>query len=260
MFVDVWEWLVAEGIAEGVRGHVGASTGSLLAANGLAYHGLDRVLDGVVLGGGPFWADLRATCVDIESPTFAGNRIRRRIDRWNWTGATPCEDFAGSPEPSYECRSLLGIGARPDYPAVTVSVIVGKRDLFAPWIHAATTEYWRRIGARRKTLDRTDSGHCVLSTPESAGVVLQRIREILVTPPATTGAPPRNAGATIRLAASPNPARARATLHVTARRGGESRLTVHDVRGALVAEVVTGYVAAGPHELGWDTESLPAGT
>jgi hypothetical protein len=230
VFADVWEWLVAEGIAEGFSGHVGSSSSSLLAANALAYHGLHRVLDGVVLGGGPFWTDLRQSCMDVDSPIFAGGRIRAKIDAWNWDGATPCTDRIASPQPSYECRSLLGPDARARYPAATVSVIVGER---------------------RKTFDRTDAGHSVLSTSASAEVVLRRIREMLGPASLPTASAEAVRPAAAFLEALPNPARGSPRIRFASRTPGPARLSIHDVRGALVEELVAGEISAGLHELTW---------
>ena len=264
VLADVWEYLATAGIAQGALGHFGSSAGSLQGANAIAYHRLDEILDGVVFGGGPFWTDLRETCLDSSSPIFAGTRIRRPIDEWNWDGQEPCATFAGVPEPAYECRSLLGPGARTTYPRLVVAVIVGANDWFNPWIDAAAADYWRRIEARRKSLDRPVASHCVLSTEEGAAVVLRRVREIVDRRWSEPESPELGDRGARLVEIAPNPFPATTRFRVIVPGAGLASLTVHDVRGARVTTLLAGDLSPGAHEVTWDGTDgdgrpLPAG-
>lgn len=180
VYADLLELLVSLGVAEGVLGHYGNSGGSMMGANALAYHRLDEVLDGVVLGGGPFWSDLRATCTDPGSPVFGAANLRETVDDWVWReidGSTYCTDMDPSPEPAYECRSTLGSEARRSYPSLRVSVLVGTRD--DPWIDASASEWWLEVAARSKSFDRPDAPHLVVDSEDGANRVYQRITEMV---------------------------------------------------------------------------------
>lgn len=190
-FADVLEFLVFNGIAEGVVGHYGNSAGSIQGANALAYHDMEQLLDGVVFGGGPFFTDLRQVCTDPTSPIFGTLSTRQRTDELNWldlNGGTFCEDMAPQSDPPYECRSLLGIEADSVYPNLIVSVIVGTLDQFNPWMNNSATDYLQKITALRKTFDRPVGViHAVYTTELGAQLVSQRIREIVNTKAPTTG-------------------------------------------------------------------------
>jgi hypothetical protein len=74
---------------------------------------------------------------------------------------------------------------------------------------------------------------------------------------------PLAGGTALLLDSSPNPSRGSARVRFAATAAGPARLTVHDVRGALVEELLTGVVGAGLHELTWvgsGGSRLPAGT
>ena len=179
VYADLLEYLVAQGIAEGVLGHHGNSGGSMMGANALAYHRLDEVLDGVVFGGGPFWSDLRAVCTEPASPMYGTLAVQQNVDGWNWgdLGGTYCVDHVES-DPSYECRSTLGPDADASYPGLIVSVLVGTADAFNPWIDASASDYWQKIVAERKTFDRPNAPHLVVGSQVGADAVYQRIVEI----------------------------------------------------------------------------------
>jgi hypothetical protein len=182
VYADVLEHLVAAGIATGVIGHFGSSGGSLMGAAALANHGLDRVLDGVVFGGGPFWIDLEEVCTDASSALFQSQAGRRMVDDWTWRevdGSTPCELRLLAPSVPYGCRSLLGTAANTYFPGTVVTVMVGVNDPSNPWIDASAYEFFTRITAQSKTFDRPNAPHNVLKTQAGADLVLQRIREIV---------------------------------------------------------------------------------
>lgn len=182
VYADVLEFLVAVSIAEGVIGHYGNSAGSMQGANALAYHELEQVLDGVVFGGGPFWSNLEQVCAIPSSPLFAPPFVRERVDQWNWldlNGGSFCGDVASQSVPSYECRSTLGIEADAEYPNLIVSVIVGTLDEFNPWMDPSATDYWNNITVLSKTFDRPVAPHLVVSSPEGANTVHQRIVDIV---------------------------------------------------------------------------------
>jgi hypothetical protein len=69
---------------------------------------------------------------------------------------------------------------------------------------------------------------------------------------AATAAPADLPPATAVTAAWPNPFNPQVTVAYTLARTGPARLTVHDVRGRLVAELASGTRAAGTHTATWD--------
>jgi len=182
-YADVLEFLVFNGIAQGVVGHYGNSAGSMQGANALAYHGMEQLLDGVVFGGGPFETDLQQVCTDPNSPIFGLLMMRQRVDQLNWfdlNGGTFCEDMAAQSDPPYECRSLLGVEADSDYPNLMVSVIVGTLDQFNPWMTNSAADYLQNITVQDKTFDRPEGvGHAVYTSSLGAQLVAQRIRDIV---------------------------------------------------------------------------------
>ncbi|HMB69107.1 MAG TPA: hypothetical protein VKU85_07335, partial [bacterium] len=101
---DLLEYLVFRGVTEGPVVFFGNSAGAILGANALAYHQFDQLVDGVVLGGGPYWADLSLTCSD---PNWATSSVRSDVDTWNWlewNGSTPCATLSPTAAPPYACR------------------------------------------------------------------------------------------------------------------------------------------------------------
>lgn len=79
---------------------------------------------------------------------------------------------------------------------------------------------------------------------------------------ATAGAPDRAPpSATVLLAPTPNPFNPAVTVAFDVARAQSMRLTVHDVRGRLVARLASGEFAPGRHEVTWrgvDTAGQPA--
>jgi len=181
VYADVLEYLVEQNIAIGITGHYGGSGGSMQAANALAYHRIETLLDGVVLAGGPFWTDLRAVCTDPNSPIFGSDALRRKVDDVNWPGSNYCYDQSPTSEPSYECRSTLGPEADLNYPNLRVSVIVGSLD--DPWIDTSAATWLEAITALNKTFDRPVASHNILNSQDGANTALARIREIVAPDP-----------------------------------------------------------------------------
>jgi hypothetical protein len=251
VYADLLEFLIAKRVVEGVRCHYGNSAGTMIGANALAYHGVDQLLDGVVFGGGPYWANLELTCLDSSYGTASE---RDDIDQWNWlefNATTPCTAFDPSPDPTYACRSTLGPDADTDYTGLRVAVIIGKQDPFLPWIDAEATDWFQRIEAESKTFDRpVGVGHTVFNFVGGATLALQRIREIIAAPAATSAA---HAPAAVEGLAEPMPSPfAEATrIAFVAARAGHVSLTVHDSAGRRVATLVDGARAAGPHGSLW---------
>lgn len=194
VYADVLEFLVIErGIAVGVIGHYGNSGGSMIGANALAYHEGECLLDGIVLGGGPFWTHLDQVCTNPDSPIFLPyDEQREKVDVWNWfelIGATFCVDMMRTDEALkwYCCRSTLGELADRNYPNVIVADIVGTRD--HEWILASALDWYYEITAQQKTFDTPDAPHLVPDSLEGASTIYRRIRDIVR---AKAGSPPAN--------------------------------------------------------------------
>ncbi|NNE43880.1 MAG: hypothetical protein HKN12_06710 [Gemmatimonadetes bacterium] len=257
IYADLLEFLVGRGLIEGVAVHYGNSSGAMIGANSLAYHGVDQILDGMVLGGGPYWADLDVTCSD---PNWADSSIRADVDVWSYTefnGTTPCSTFSATPNPAYTCRSTLGADAQTVYPGMVVSVIIGTQDPFNPWIDTEATVYFQSISAETKTMDRpTGVGHTVFNFLPGANLAKQRIRDVIAAGPGSTVSAPESSGS--RSAASgllpplPNPFRASTQIRFRVPRESAVRLTVHDPAGRRVATLIDGRRSAGEHGALWD--------
>lgn len=69
--------------------------------------------------------------------------------------------------------------------------------------------------------------------------------------PAGVGGGPRPPLVKI-VAPAPNPFNAGTTIRYELREAGEARVTIHDLRGRFVAELVRGFHRDGPHERTWD--------
>jgi hypothetical protein len=98
---------------------------------------------------------------------------------------------------------------------------------------------------------------CYGVAPAAGEVFVGVGEEIFIVPPQcqTSGtgiADISSASGEIRLIASPNPFRAETTLHYLLPRPATARLTIHDVAGRLVRELVRGPRDMGPHAIHWD--------
>jgi hypothetical protein len=179
-YADVLEYLITAGIATGVRVHFGNSGGSMMGVNALVHHGAHQILDGIVVGGGPFWIDLTESCTDTGSPLFLAPGGRATVDDWSWReidGSTPCSAMGGA-VPSFACRSTLSPDAVLDFPETIVGVVIGENE--QPFIAGSGTKFFDTITAKSKTLDRpAATPHNVLHTQAGANVVTQRIRAIV---------------------------------------------------------------------------------
>jgi hypothetical protein len=252
VYADLLEFLVARRVVEGVRCHYGNSAGTMIGANALAYHGVELLLDGVVFGGGPYWADLELTCLDS---TYAGATERDDVDQWSWlefNGTTPCTVFDPGPDPTYACRSTLGADADTDYTGLRVSVIIGKQDPFLPWIDAEATDWFQKITAESKTFDRpVGVGHTVLNFAQGADLVLQRIRDVIAAPAATSAAAAPVSAVTLS-EPTPNPAIASTMVAFFLEQEASVSLVVHDAAGRRVSTLIDGRRSAGTHSVVWN--------
>lgn len=179
-YADVLEYLVTAGIATGVTVHFGNSGGCMMGVNAVVHHGLDQLLDGIVVGGGPFWIDLVESCTDNSSPLFLSAGGRATVDDWAWReidGSKPCELMGGA-NPSFACRSTLSPDANLSFPNTVVAVVIGADE--QPYIADSGTKFFQTISAKSKTLDRpAATPHNVLKTQAGANIVTQRIRAIV---------------------------------------------------------------------------------
>lgn len=92
----------------------------------------------------------------------------------------------------------------------------------------------------------TNQEHVAI-TPENAAWVKQEIESGVTAVPLARGA-----GATLRLAAGPNPAHGDVTLGFTLPESGRVRLAIFGVDGREVANVLDGPREAGPQSVRWD--------
>lgn len=177
VYADVLRWLVNNGVAEGVVGHVGSSGGATLVAAALANQGCDRLLDGVVLGGGPWWIDLNQLCA-------AGSLAPKAlIDEWTWTevdGSTPCQRGRGA-HPSFDCMSILGSQSVRHYFDTQVAVLVGTTDPSGAFIADEAQTWLAMITAETESFERPATGHNVLSASAGSSRVLALVRQITAT-------------------------------------------------------------------------------
>jgi hypothetical protein len=249
---DLIEYLIHRGVAEGALVFFGNSAGSILGANALAYHELDQLLQGIVFGGGPYWADLSLTCTD---PNWATASVRSDVDTWSyleWNGSTPCSTFSPTAAPSYACRSTLGDEADTVYEGTSVAVIIGKTDPFLPWIDNAASLYYQGITADSKTYDRPNNcGHTLMNFQTGAAKVQQRIREIVASAAGAVDAGHPLLPAQELMAVSPSPFEGTTRIAFRLQRAGHVDLSVHDAAGRRVAVLLDGERAEGAHALLW---------
>jgi hypothetical protein len=256
LYADVLEWLNAAGVAQGVVGHFGNSGGAMMGANAMSYHRAHEILDGVVFGGGPFWSDMEAVCLGQGTPLFGDLYQRGRADDLNWRerdGTSPCTNVAPSADPRYACASTLAPDAVAAYPRTIVALVVGAQDTNNPWMDAMVSDYFAKITARGKSIDRpAGTDHEVMNFQAGADVVLQRIREIVAAGPgrrlpAGPGASP------IRLEPpAPNPSTASTRIAFSLGEEATVLLTVHDVCGRRVATLVQGVRSRGDYVVSWN--------
>jgi hypothetical protein len=265
VYADLLEFLRAKRIVEGVACHFGNSGGSMIGANALAYHDVDQLLDGVVFGGGPYWANLELTCLD---PNYATATERDDVDQWNWlefNGTTPCVTLDPAADPTYACRSTLGAEADTDYTGVRVAVLIGQLDPFLPWIDAEATDWFQRIAAEGKTFDRpANVGHTIMNFAPGSNLALQRIREIIAAPAALAGADLAAVAEAALSEPTPNPFDESTHIGFVAGRAGHVRLSVHDSAGRRVATLVDGERPPGRQGFVWSGrddrgERVPSG-
>lgn len=174
VYADVLRWLVANGVAEGVVGHVGSSGGSTLVAAALANQGCDQILDGVILGGGPWWIDLTELCRSGSSAPKA------LIDEWTWMevdGSTPCQRGAGA-DPSFACMSILGPQSVRHYYKTDVAVLIGTNDPSGAFFTTEAHNWLSQITAETESFERPATGHNVLTVNAGASRVLALVRQM----------------------------------------------------------------------------------
>jgi hypothetical protein len=177
VYAEVLRWLVNNGVAEGVVGHVGSSGGATLIAAALANQGCDQLLDGVVLGGGPFWIDLEQACAPGSQAPKA------LIDEWTWLemdGSTPCQS-GGPANPSLDCMSILGSQSVRHYFDTQVAVLVGANDPNGPFIGSEAQMWLSLITAETESFERPATGHNVLTATSGSSRVLALVRQITST-------------------------------------------------------------------------------
>ncbi|HMB71907.1 MAG TPA: hypothetical protein VKU85_21545 [bacterium] len=174
VYADVLQWLVRNKVAEGVVGHVGSSGGATLIAAALANQGCHKYLDGVILGGGPWWIDLNQLCAQgSQAP-------KSLIDDWTWRemdGSRPCQQGRGA-DPSFDCMSILGSTSVKHYFKTKVAVLVGTQDPNGTFIAGEAQNWLSRITAESKSFERPATGHNVLSGAAGSNRVLALVRQI----------------------------------------------------------------------------------
>jgi hypothetical protein len=184
VYAEAVQWLADNDIAEGVTGAFASSAGSVTIASALAYHGLEDILDGAVFGAGPTFIDLDVVC----APGYATDQLRQGVDArtyWDTTGQTPCAQMRPDlADPSFDCMSVLGSEADKNYPDTIVHVMVGETDPALFFIDPQTQLYISRLTAEQSSWEMIPGApHLVLKTNAGLNRVLQRIREIVATPP-----------------------------------------------------------------------------
>lgn len=174
---DIWEYLRTTGVMEGVLGHVGNSGGTQMAADSLAYHEAEQMLDVVVHSGGPTFPNLTLECTDPESPIYGNTVQRRQIDElcYGDVGLPYCETNDPAPEPPYDCRSTLGSDADKSYEGMILCLVVGLDEL--DWLKATSSYYFENVWAGSLTYESPDSPHVVFESIDGAAAVEARIRE-----------------------------------------------------------------------------------
>jgi hypothetical protein len=175
---DAVGWLVTQGVAAGPIIAYGNSGGACLFASAIAHHGLDGVLAGAVLGGGPFFLDTAALCAPGSGLSA---QLRASIDAQCYEGiGTPCQQARLDPDPPYDCVSVLGQYARTRLPRLRISVLVGTTDGNAAFIVPQAQQYLSTIHAGRgETFERPAAPHQILASPAGVAAVRRRVLEVL---------------------------------------------------------------------------------
>ncbi|NNE43500.1 MAG: hypothetical protein HKN12_04775 [Gemmatimonadetes bacterium] len=186
VYAEALRWLHDNNVAEGAFGVFASSAGSVTVASTLSYHGMDSILDGVVFGAGPTFIDLDLVCSGgapgVTLQLQQGVDSRTYVDV---TGQTPCELYRPDlATPSFDCMSVLGSEADKIYPDTIVHVMVGQTDPSINFIDPQTQLYVNGITAEQQSWEMINATpHLVLKTNAGLNRVLQRIREIVATPP-----------------------------------------------------------------------------
>ena len=146
---------------------VGSSNGSAIWSFALAYLGADQILDRVVMISGPFLGAPLRECQDPDFIAYIGqndiqndglvNRIpsaqlRTMISSYN--GWSDCRE-AGLSEVQ---RSALGVGAQRHFPTTDISVFIGAREEFSPWLENSNRYWYGAITARNKAYTLLENG------------------------------------------------------------------------------------------------------
>ncbi len=176
VIVEVLEYLISYGVADGrLIGACGSSTGSQLFADALAYHHLDELIRAAVFGGGPFWVDLEAACLDVGQDLYAGPGDRAKIDQYHYaySGITPCQSATTSPTPPYFCRSTLGPDAQVIYPNLRIANLIGTDE--SRWKMATSSEWRAAIRPQQLYFDAPAAPHVIFETEEGAADAQARL-------------------------------------------------------------------------------------
>jgi hypothetical protein len=108
---------------------------------------------------------------------------------------------------------------------------------------------WSKIGK-----DTWDGHQMFYATPLTA----LQMQDLGMVNPTPVDNPLTGYGLSLQ-AAQPNPFRGETTLRFTLPERSEVSLSVYDVRGRKVVQLVSGAKTAGPHSIRWNASSLPAG-
>lgn len=179
VYMDVLEYLIAQGIMTGVRGHMGVSGGSQIAADALGYHDGSVLLNGVVLAGGPIFVDTETECTVPGDPIYANNIQRDKIDLYNYKdlGSQPCSVNDPNPSPPYACRSTLGPLAETSFPDEAIHLVIGTDE--SDWIKATSTMYFGTVHGLALTYDQPVAPHNVFETTAGGEAAKARILSIV---------------------------------------------------------------------------------
>jgi hypothetical protein len=179
VYMDLLEYLIAQGIMSGVHGHVGVSGGTQIVADAMAYHDASVLLDGLVIAGGPIFVDLEASCTETASPLYANANQRGKVDLYNYTdlGSEPCAANDPDPTPPYACRSTLAPAARKVFPDEAIHQVIGTDE--SDWIQATSAEYFATVEALAFTYEQPPAPHNVFGTTAGAEAAKARILSIV---------------------------------------------------------------------------------
>jgi hypothetical protein len=179
VYVDMYHWLVDNGVSQGVIGHFGSSAGAATGAAAVANHKLHELLDGIVYGAGPTFIVLDTVCTPSTDVV-----LRRGLDDRTWvdlTGQRPCEQMRPDlADPSFDCMSILGSEADLDYPNTIVAVLLGDQDPDLGFIEPQARLYVSMITAQQTSVDVLPATpHNVLKTTAGLAKALEKIRAIV---------------------------------------------------------------------------------